>query len=94
MPECTLQDVRQANYDFDCGLGLEVCKRAVIPANELFGGDALKGLLYISADGYSISVGNGLSPELRRAARLRWNRDHAESHADRLRQRAADALQD
>jgi|688.fasta_scaffold153512_8 hypothetical protein len=85
--ETTLQDVRDTNYHYDCGAGLEVCKKAVAPANELFGGDSLKGLLYILADGYAISVGNNLPAEERRAARLRWNRDRAESQSVWVREK-------
>jgi hypothetical protein len=85
--EATLQDVRDTNYHYDCGAGLEVCKRAVAPANELFGGDSLKGLLYILADGYAISVGNNLPLEERRAARLRWNQSRAESQSIWVREK-------
>lgn len=85
--EVTLQDVRDANYDYDCGACMEVCRRAVQPANELFGGDSLKGLLYIMADGYAISVRSGLGPEYDRAARLRWNRDRAESQSVWIREK-------
>lgn len=87
MSECTLQDVREANEHYEAGAGIEVCKRAVQPANELFGGDPLKGLLYIMADGYAISVGNNLPPEERRAARLRWNQSRAESQSVWVREK-------
>ena len=85
----TLQDIRDTNVHYKCGAGIEVCKKAVAPANELFGGDSLKGLLYIMADGYAVSVGNNLPAEERRAARLRWNRDRAESESVRLREKYA-----
>lgn len=85
--EATLQDIRDANHHYECGAGIEVCKKAVAPANELFGGDSLKGLLYILADGYAVSVGNNLPAEERRAARLRWNRDRAESQSVWVREK-------
>lgn len=86
--EATLQDVRDTNYHYDAGAGLEVCKRAVAPANELFGGDSLKGLLYILADGYAISVGKNIEdPIERRAARLEWNRNRAENQSVWVREK-------
>lgn len=85
--EATLQDIRDTNHHYECGAGFEVCKRAVAPANELFDGDSLKGLLYILADGYAISVGNNLPAEERRAARLRWNRDRAENQSVWVREK-------
>jgi hypothetical protein len=85
--EATLQDVRDANYHYECGAGIEVCRKAVASANELFGGDSLKGLLYILADGYAISVRSGIGPEHDRAARLRWNRDRAESQSVWVREK-------
>lgn len=83
----SLQDIIDTNHYYDVGASILVCKQALVAANELFGGDSLKGLLYIMADGYAISVGNNLPPEERRAARLRWNRERAESESVRIREK-------
>lgn len=83
----TLNDVREANYKYDAGMGIQACKKAVGPANEIFGGDALQGLLYIAADGFAISVGTNLPLEERRAARLRWNEERARSSSVWIREK-------
>lgn len=85
--KATIQDVREADARYQAGAGIYNCKKAVDPANEIFDGDALKGLLYVLADGYAISVGSKLPPEERRAARLKWNMSMAESQAAMLRER-------
>jgi hypothetical protein len=87
--EPSLQDIIDTNHYYDVGASIFVCKQALAAANELFGGDSLKGLLYIMADGYAISVGTNLPAEERRAARLRWNRNRAESESVRLREKYA-----
>lgn len=88
----TLMDVREANYKYDCGLGMQTCQKAAQPeVLALFGGDPLKALLYIAADGYALNVGSNITdPVAKRNARLRWNRDRAESEAERLRERHDD----
>lgn len=85
--DATLQDIIDTNHFYEAGASKDVCRRSVEPANELFGGDSLKGLLYILADGYAISVGSKLPPEKRRAARLEWNRNRAENQSVWVREK-------
>lgn len=82
-----MQEAREANYHYECGADLEVCKKAIQPANELFGGDPLKGLLYIMAEGYAIHVGGNLSGEAKRQARLKWNQSRAEDQSIWVREK-------
>lgn len=86
--EATFQDVIDANHHYHVGASKTLCGEAVGPANELFNGDTLKGLLYLMADGYAISVGNNTEdPVERRKARLEWNRDRAESQSVWIREK-------
>lgn len=90
----TFEDVREANIRYEAGASAMLCRQAVEPANELFGGDALQGLLYLMANGYAISVGNGLPYEERRAARAAWNYNRAINESEWLRERYGTAVQD
>lgn len=83
----TFDDVCAANLRYEVGASKMLCHKAVAPANEIFGGDALQGLLYLMADGYAICVGGNLPPEERRAARLRWNESRARSQSVWVREK-------
>jgi hypothetical protein len=81
------EDIRIVNEAYQVGAGIEVCKKASLICGSEFGGDPLQALLYIMADGYAISVGNGLPDKERREARLTWNRNRAISESEWLREK-------
>ena len=87
MTYTTFQGVIATNHYYEAGASMATCRDAVQPANELFGGDPLKGLLYIMANGYAIDVGSNLIGEAKKQARLEWNRRRAESESVWIREK-------